>query len=657
MTFSHLCHEWRFFGPIAGCPVQDCEIGKADRRLTTQSARKKYFGLALFRLPSTIDSMVGMMGTKPWKDLNGKIHAATDRDFERAVLPLMRAIWPGLVQVPAMKAYDRCGIDLLSLTNDDKIECAVQCKGFFKVEGLADDQLNPIAKSIDSFRRSGLRTNTYVLVHNQDGRNRNVEEKVDELLAELVASGRADQAIQWDRHKLFCALQDALWKMIEERVEQQADLVIEQASMNFGQAADIVSKVPIEQSSLRLKRGSRAKVVTAGEASTESELAGMLQGSNDRWTLLTGLFGSGKSTSCLNVARHAPSRVIYVPAADIEPEKGEVGTNVLMQNILKALSIFADFEDDERGVFERLASAMLRKELSANDSTATLIIDGLDENRSLAGPAEMARFASTLAELRCRVVLSTRSEHFHASFGNYDHLFDELSSRGVPKKIPVLHLAPWGWQQIFELVEHASIQDPANQNISAFLEEVRKKQSGGWDAEFLRHPLFLRMTLDLIAEGMNPAENSSKLISTWTHQKLIRDLKAARETPVPITDRDDFLHSIKKLMAEVAGLMTDTDDGGDVQLSETIDSRELVSIAQRTFSIDRVSLHSIASTSLIVPVAVRYRTSVPMRFSHRAFQEYFLAVHLHEAGSEGGKYPQAVQEYLAGLLEADSKEF
>ncbi|GAA0270602.1 hypothetical protein GCM10009127_08390 [Alteraurantiacibacter aestuarii] len=548
-----------------------------------------------------------------------------------------------------MKAYDRSGVDLLSLTSDDEIECAVQCKGFFKVEGLADDQFDPIAKSIKKFRDSGLETKTYVLVHNQDGRNRDVAEKIDQLLADLVASGRADRALQWDRHKLFSALQDALWKMIEERISQQADFMIRQAGMNFSQPADIVSKVPIQLSSLHLIRGSRARIVDVDETSTESDLAGMLDRGGDRWAVLTGLFGSGKSTSCLNIARHAPSRVIYVPAADIEPEKGGVGTHVLMQDILKALSIFADFDEDEKGIFERLASAMLRKELSANDSSATLIIDGLDENRSLAGPSEITRFASALAELRCRILLSTRSEHFNASFGNYDHLFNELSMKGVPKRIPVLHLAPWGWQQIIALVEQVSIQDPENQNFSVFLEAVRQRQSGGWDAEFLRHPLFLRMTLDLIGEGMHPAKNSSELISLWTDQKLIRDLKAARETPVPITDRDEFLHSIRNLMAEAAGLMVDTDDSGRIQLAETIDSGEVVSIAQRIFNTARVSLHSIASTSLIVPVAVRYRMSVPMRFSHRAFQEYFLAEYLQGKGLDGDEYPLAVQEYLKGL--------
>lgn len=597
--------------------------------------------------------MVGLMSTRPWKELNAKLLAAADRDFERAVLPLMRAIWPGMVQVPATKSYDSSGIDLLCFTEDDKIACAVQCKGFFKTEGLADDQFRPIEKSIESFRKSDLHVGTFLLVHNQDGRNHTVASKIDDLLAKLVADGLAHSAEQWDRHKLFGGIQAALWNMVEERVVQHAAQILAQADMNFSLSADIVSNVPLERSSLILRRGSQAKIVHAGINSSEPGIASLLQRPKNRWTLLTGLFGSGKSTACLKAALQAPNRMIYVPASDIEPARGEVGTNVLMQSILKALSIFADFEDDERLVFERLASPMLRKELSANKSDATLIIDGLDENRALAGPAEMTRFASTLAELRCRVVLSTRLEHFHASFGNYDHLFDELSSKGIPKKIPVIHLSQWDWPQIIELVRHASQKAPSNRNLTSFLEKVRKKKSGGWEVELLKHPLFSRMILDLVADATDPTENRSQLISNWIRQKLIRDLKAARETPIPIKDRDDFLHLTNELMVEVAALMTESDSATDVQLVETIDSEKVIESAERIYRRRRIPLHSITGTSLLVPIAARYRKSVPMRFSHRAFQEYFLALHLQYSGKEAGNYPEAVRGYLAGIHQLD----
>jgi hypothetical protein len=76
-----------------------------------------------------------------------------------------------------------------------------------KAEGLQDDQFTSFAKSISSFAKSGLTTDTFVVIHNQDSRNQNVARKIDHARAALVASGKAKTVLQWDRQGFLKALE------------------------------------------------------------------------------------------------------------------------------------------------------------------------------------------------------------------------------------------------------------------------------------------------------------------------------------------------------------------------------------------------------------------------------------------------------------------
>jgi hypothetical protein len=594
--------------------------------------------------------MRGLMSTKPWQELNARLLAATDRDFERAVLPLLRCMWPDLEQCPARKDYDNRGVDLISFSRDDTIACAIQCKGFFKIEGLADDQFFPIKDSIEKFRNSGLHTKTYILIHNQDARNRNVANKIDGLLKQLVSEGVADEALQWDRHELFDALQKRLWEMLDDRIAEQAKMQLDQASRRFRLTEDHVAAVPLKRRHLTLKRGDQAQLTELALLTPRRTVAAAIAEDRSHWTLLIGLFGSGKTTACLAASTLPNDRFIYVPASALEPARGEMGTNVLMEKLLQALSVYADFRDDDRKEFERLASAMLRKDLSENDSNAILIIDGLDENRSLSGPVNMTRLASTLAELRCRIVLSTRSEHFNAAFGNYDHLFDELAIKGVPGNIPVIELGDWDWEQIAELARHAIAKEPGNSKLENFLSAVERQSTAGWDEELLRHPLFLSMILELVANGNDPTSNLAGIIHSWIRQKLIRDLKVARLVPVEIADRDVFLDQTMRLMSDVAAEMTETGETGAIELTEVLNSTTVLEKAEAIYGQTGIALHSIVGTSLLIPLSARYWTSVSMRFSHRIFQEYFLAAHLAERGLSANAYPEAVQNLHQAMV-------
>lgn len=596
-----------------------------------------------------------MPGTSAWRQLGGELLAATGRDFERAVLAVARAIWPGLIQPRGMGSYDSAGADLIAFKEDDALEVVIQCKGVFKAEGLQDDQYASFAKSISSFAKSGLTTDTYVVIHNQDSRNQGVAEKIDQALEGLVLAGKTKTVLQWDRKSFLKALEARLREMIAERIGEQSVLMLEQLDRQFAYGRTYVPQVPVAQSRLSLRRGQPPEILTASETGEAVNIAEALGAATGRWTLLTGIYGTGKTTAALHAARLFPNRIIYVHAGSIEPRFGEGGTHSLMTRILDALAVFADFSADERGLFERLSAPMLRQLLQHPGTDALLIIDALDENSSLGSPDAITRFASALAELRCPIIMTTRQEHFRATFGNFDHLFEELSVKGANMRdVALLELEPWTDREVVSLVEAAAAEVPERKGLRQFAAAVRKGSDIGWPTEFLRHPFFLRIIIDLAADGGSPSRTHAELIGQWVWRKLTRDLKAARATPVPVTDRNSFIERMEAVMAAVAGAMVEH-NGSEKRLLDTLSSDAVVRICEEVLNAKGIDVASAISVTLLLPASIRFRGNVPIRFSHRAFQEYFLARHLVERGMEGDGYPAEVRAFCRDIEEASDR--
>jgi hypothetical protein len=593
--------------------------------------------------------MTATLGTKTWKRFSGELLAAVDREFERAILTPARAFWPALVQPRGMAAYDRAGADLVAFKEEGGIEAVIQCKGFFKAEGLQNDQLAAFEKSIRSFDESGLTTDTYAVVHNQDARNRDVSQKIDSALQTLVKKGKAKRVIQWDRIAFLHALEGRLREMVGARIGEESVLMLDQLDQQFAYGRTYVPDVPVSHRNLTLRRGQPPLIRAMGASRQSTNIAESLTRATRRWTLLTGLFGTGKTSAALHAARMSPQRILYVHAGSIEPRYGEGGTNTLMGRIVEALSVFGDFEADERGLFERLAGPMLRQLLQAGDTDALLILDALDENRSLGSPEAMTRFASSLAELRCPIIMTTREEHFRATFGNFDHLFDELSTKGGnARDVTLLELQPWTEREVLAFTRASAAETPDNRHLTALNEKLAAGGDGGWGVEFLRHPLFLRMIVDLAAEGGDPSRTRSGLIASWVWAKLTRDLKSARATPVPVEDRNLFLENMERVMTAAAAAMVEEDEAG-IRLRDTIGSNQLVALCEAAFATGGVDLGRAISVSLLVPVAVRHRSEVPLRFTHRAFQEFFLARHLVESGVAPDRFPGEVRQFHAEM--------
>lgn len=156
------------------------------------------------------------------------------------------------------------------------------------------------------------------------------------------------------------------------------------------------------------------------------------------------------------------------------------------------------------------------------------------------------------------------------------------------------------------------------------------------------------MIVDLAAEGEQPGSTRGEIIASWVWTKLTRDLKAARITPVLVTDRNRFVEQIEAFMTDLAGEMVDRDESG-CRLLDTIGSEIVIEACERVFGTRGLDLGQAISVSLLIPTAIRHRGNVPVRFTHRAFQEYFLALYLERTGEPIWAYPESVQRIYREL--------
>lgn len=593
--------------------------------------------------------MASQQSSAPFKRLLGEVAGASASTLAPMLLPYLRAFWPSLA-MGSGELRETSGADLIAVDAEGRVDVVVCCIGLTGSTGLKPHHLPALLDAIDRFRKSPLQCREYLLIHNLDGRNRELEEQITREAELLITSGKVRVARTWYRSQLVGGVEDRLRELIRERLHEQSELMLRQMKTLFGIGSGFVKHVPVIDQQLRLRPGDAPIVEPANPAVRVEPVADILGvPGGHQWSLLIGLYGSGKTSAALHAAADRSHEVVYVHAGSIEPRRGENSTNIVMSRILEQLRLFGDQDDADRTILERLSGPILRGILSSEDSADTLIIDALDENRSLASPEAITTFASTLAELRCNVVLTTRQEHFRSTFGNFDHLFEGLSWRGGGNRnIRLLDLQPWSTTQVTELLSAAIIEQPDSASLGELRNEIARGGTGGWDLEFLKHPFFLRMIMDLTLDGEAPSGRRAEILLRWSRRKLVRDLRSARSTLIPVRDRDAFICDVEMLMEAVAGEMTEL-DGNMVQLLDTLPSSRIIELAETVFGVRKPDIGTVLSVSLLVPAAVRFRHVVPVRFSHRAFHEFYLARKLHAESRGGALYPETVQALLNEL--------
>lgn len=575
---------------------------------------------------------------------------AADRDFERMSIPLLRLFWPSLVHPPKMKKYDNAGIDLVAYNDNSSIAAAVQCKGFYSNRELMPAHYRQIKSSIESFKASEFNCTEFVLLHNRTSSEKDIVDKIKNDLAGLVRAGKAERVRLWDRQTFLRDARERLEALIVERLRAEFHRLLEQISRLFRFGTIHVPMVPVTERRLVLKRW-LPPVIEEVKSSDEriSQLIRSAKGA--RWTLLTGVFGTGKSTAVLHAAIESTALVIFARCADMCFDSGGIGTNLLLRGVLQSLHLFDDLDDEDRNSLERLAGPALRVALSRPETEALLILDGLDENWVFSKSAGMTALANALTELRCPIVMTTRQEHFDATFGNFDQVVGDLTQKaGASQSARLLRLDPWTDGHVIRFFERAAQASFGTQRTR--IEETLAQMKGGgslpWPNELLHHPLFLQMIAELAADGNAGTRSAADTIGEWAMRKIARDVAVPRLIPIDIIDRTNFVNGMMLAMENIAGRMLTLSDLA-YEFLETIDSELVVSEVSLALKAGEIDIAAVTGTSLLVPVSERRSAHVPVKFCHRTFQEYFTARHAQRTGIDPMRLPEPVRRLLADL--------
>jgi hypothetical protein len=582
-----------------------------------------------------------------WKKWSGILATSVERDFERKVLPFLHLFWPGMIQTPAKSAWDAKGIDLLVWSDTEPLPCVVQCKGF-AVHALGDDQLRQTLESIESFRRAGVRADTYLIVHNREGKNRKFTDLVEKQLQVLVSDGLVGRAELWDRHAVLDRAHDKLRETIIAQIHSYSQRLLDEFQSRFKFGHLYKPSVPVVEKTLRFKRFQPCEVTIEKPQEHRSVSALIISASRARWTLLAGRFGTGKTTSALHAAASSRLATLVIRCSALPPDTHKLNsTNMLLQESLKIVRLLDDIDPLEREIIYELAGTTMARLLRGPNPQYLLIFDGLDENRLYSSLHGMQWLSNQLAELRCPVVLTTRVEHLHVMFGDFSLAFEELSWRSSTKTGRLFELEAWDDDDVRAFVVQVRNETMGKERVllDDLLHKLGTPAAKMLYGELPSNPLFLQFILeDIVSEGMQRSSRG-ELIDRWCRRKMLRDRSISeRSSAGQGMDGLDAVERMLRVMENVAHEMTAI-DGPWITLAESTTSAAVISVARSIFD-ERFDVLPILLNSLLMPVGPR-GSNLQITFAFRILHEYFLARYVQREGLSDTYYPDTVRSFIA----------
>jgi hypothetical protein len=562
-----------------------------------------------------------------------------------------------------LKDWDKQGIDLLSLRDDGQIEFAAQCKTSQKPD-LGAEEIRDARESIEKFRRAGHKCDTFLFLINGDGRNPTYNSAVEDELQLLIAEGRARKAEFWPRTTLLNRAFLRMKAILVEALRQQALRRQSEFRQLFRFGDIYLPTVPVEEEELILRAGSPC-VRRKAASRTTRPLADQLHDTRStRWTLLTGVFGAGKTTAALESSSQGEYTSIFVAASELGRRSQIQGRATIGQEIADTLRIFAvgadpidgffvmDEKDEE--TFTTMAGPALASLLRSETPDHLLVIDGLDENRLYLRPEGFQLLNNQLAELKCPIVLTTRLEHLSAMFGNFESLLEGLGSgRHSATPARLLTLKPWTAAELNLFIEAACTKatEEERAQLERFYDALRDGRLTHLYGDLPLHPLFLQFILDDVCSEGLAVRHRPELIRSWVQRKILRDIdKHGSPVSRPI-DRYEIVGNITCLMEEIAGAMTGA--GPEAGLAERIESRTVEELSEGIFGV-KIPISILLLYGFLVPVAFRKDTNLPVRFVLRLLQEYFLALHIRRHALGADRFPPSVREIAEELANEPS---
>jgi hypothetical protein len=606
-------------------------------------------------------------GEKQFSYLIKELCSSNETEFLATARLLLSVIWApqGEIRFDRFRRLTDRNFIRPSLGPDEP----VRAFGFrlFEERGdlLGAEQANLFKPVLERFAVEGPKVDTYLLLTNRIPSATAFREASRGHLRKHLAS-RAAVVDFWGPQEIVQAafnamatrlLQLALTGGIEnlERLREGSALP----------QVELVDQVPLSRSFLvvdqhHLREESPRQNVVADPALALAEARG------EHFTVLLGEFGFGKTTVLERAIRAAGDRqVLYLPGAAIDQQVH--GTKDLLERLLDLESLWGAREDDEREILRLLARPALQHLFRDPDFPVALAIDGLDEAAYLSRRDGLQQLFNSLANVQVPVVLAMRSEYWNEMEEDFRQISGGIASHGERRnrRIKRIELCDWQPQQIADFLsrEIAACSDPtAKDRLEALAKWIDQPEFEAFYGDIPRRPLFLRFIVDAVADEGLPTgrETRVRLFERWVFQKIARDVyspsKVSQGTSgrKPLVEEGERLSTIQdaawEAMTCAAAAMCEEKEGR-IQLLPSCTLDRALSASQRLRALADplpLFLHSLLTQA---PSPNRHPRRI--RFSHRAFQEFFLAWAIHHRPEllPRGEVPNAVRQWVEEIAQ------
>lgn len=601
-----------------------------------------------------------------FRTLSSELSVRTGHDYQRRILPLLSILWPEITETPDRKIWDRKGVDFLVWSDGDTFPVVVQCKGFEVTDfEMGQSQVDQCLASIASFKKSGVRADRYVLVHNRTGQYAPLREAILPALETLVVDGHVHQAELWDRthflNHVFNHMLDWIRRFIQDKARVTAQTTLPTDS-------DPITQIPLRISSLTVNKYNLTETSVPRDQ-VGDPTAELLMVKKNNITVLIGEAGYGKTTAALRSieVRGAERSIYYLPAAAIRFAGGEMGSKKLLSQCIPLDDLFAEVDNRALKDHRLVAQPVLELLLKDQETPMILMLDGLDESLYFSMRGGLQTLFNQLAEVQIPVVLTARTEFWLDRLGDFKQSFgkiaQDLGHRGHTQTVRLIELRPWTRTEIEELTVRylRTLRDEAQKRrVGTFLNVVRAGRYGELYGDIPERPLFLHLILETVAERDVHQTSIAKLLYEWIVVKILRDVQQPMQWGTigraPIVSETESMDAVVRLscqaMMAAAAKMTEVKEG-ILQLLPVCAVDAVIASSDALKQIE--SPTGLFLNSLLVPLHGSPFKPLQVRFGHRAYQEFFLARYLHEhpTAFQGAVIPESVQTFLNSIRNED----
>lgn len=596
-----------------------------------------------------------------WRELETEIGIHFGREFEIACQQVLSPAWPGVRQASPMSPFDMAGLDLVQLDRHDDLILGVQCTTANRLPVLFAKLKRKIGDDLEKIRISGLTPRNFVYVVNAPGLTPDQWRELKSLvkppgsgpfLAALVSPAEL-VTLAWEHVK------SDLDRLIQVHHLTQHVSALQTVFKDWRP----ITRVPVQLADVDLTDASEAVLINKQEGCLSfQELFAPHEGG--RVTLLTGMFGSGKSTAVDCLVSGALGSCFALPCRELPLDLPQPLSST---HVVRWLLAFLGAPNFQEGCAPELIFEAMLEVLSDPSGKKTVIFDALDEHRRLCTSDGFAQLVRAVGDLGCNIIFTIRREFVDTELGRYEIPLRKLCLDSALRYVRRIELLPWGQQQIVELIDVNStplpwVQATPDPRVAgkwlALREAVISGQARRLCGDCLNNPLLLTFLIEDVAENGLSELNRAELLFGHIRRKVTRDRNAASR-PHPGSD-DSLLHWTSRILTALmtCALCLDSSRGELSSLSssdprrrefETLSWDEVKGFFSSAFP-DGATKDEIRACGIFIVRADPVLGAQRLYFSHKALQEFLVALAIECLG--GGHEREEILNLVREIQEA-----